>query len=142
MKNDVNRESQFDFLLSAFICGSILDLLGVLASRRLIWIAVELDHLVARRGRALAEGNDAAAVEDRLLAPQFHFRVVAERDESAVAALVHQHEPAAAQLDLAVTARGHGARDHKVIAGGLAAEIEGVLERQLLAPMDPLDART
>src|SRR5688500_10104585 len=58
----------------------------------------------------ISEGDSAARVKHQLLALQLHLRRIADHDESAVAALVDQHEVTAAQLDLRVPARGHGDR--------------------------------
>src|SRR5205807_9192302 len=70
-----------------------------------------------RAGARLAEADPAVLPESELLAPQEQFGVPLDRDKSAVAAVVLQHELALASLDGAVLPRGVLVGDRQAAIG-------------------------
>src|SRR5205823_10054347 len=82
----------------------------------LLALEAKAQHVIAVRGRGLAEADPAALAEHRFLTPQHHLPAVAvDQDKGTVRGLVGDHEVAVAAEDARVHARRAGAGDDDVV---------------------------
>src|SRR4030095_9373270 len=102
-------------------------------------VAVKFHGLRSGFRRAVSESDNTGAVQDKFFPTQAHL-ASAERDESSVRALVHEHEFAGAQLDLGVPPRGHSVdNDHRILRR--PAEPDGLFHHDFAAAIGNPDRR-